>query len=56
MPSPLLLSGVSAMGVALVASAAKGLLMKACFDAKDKAYSNVLVLCAVVPAAAAIYW
>lgn len=49
-------SGVSAVGVALVASASKGLLMKVCYDATDKAYSNVLCIIAVLAAGAAIYW
>lgn len=48
-------SGVSAVGVALVASAAKGLLMKCCSD-KDKTTGNILVLIGVMSAAAVIYW
>ena len=49
-------SGVSAVGVALVAVATKGLLIKACYDAKDPKYSNLLATICVLAAGACIYW
>lgn len=49
-------SGVSAVGVALVAVATKGLLVKTCYDAKDYGYSNLLGIICVASAGACIYW